>query len=112
MVIPPESKNVAILWAGKAANMINQQIKVGIHRVVNVPHRTRISIWHEICMATQEHKEYANKHSQEEFHLIDPVKFENKLGYPITKTLKEEKKDDNLFDPYGFGKSSGYPIMK
>lgn len=52
----PNDDAIAVLWAGKAANDINSNIKAGIHRVVNND-KPRIGIWYEISTAEQEHLE-------------------------------------------------------
>jgi len=82
-ITPPNDKTIAILWTGKAATIINPKIKPGIHRVVNPTTfgKPRISMWHEVCVASQEHTEllYDKK--------IDPVKTESKTGIPMTKSM-------------------------
>lgn len=115
----PENKNVAILWAGRAANTINPKVKVGIHRVINVPNRPRISMWHEVCLAGQEHKEYSQekislfREQKIEKKFVNPKKFEDDYGYPITKSLSRESKIEKKFvNPKKFEDDYGYPITK
>ena len=119
-IIPPNDKTIAIIWAGKAATLINPKIKSGVHRVVNPikPGIPRISMWHEICTAAQEHTEliYDKK--------IDPIKTESKTGIPMTKSIQPVKfksKIDistkksisvDIIDPFNFESKTGIPISK
>ena len=84
---PPEDKNIAILWAGKAASDINSKIKPTIHRVISPDTigKPRIAMWYEICTSAQEHKELIKKKS-EKTSKIDPLKFEGKTGIPFSKS--------------------------
>lgn len=79
-----ENKNIAIIWAGNAASVINPQVKRCVHRVVcnsmndqnnsmmNLPENPRIAIWYEICTADQEHKELYSEASKND--LSDSLK--------------------------------------
>lgn len=84
----PLDKNIAILWAGKAATVANPKIKPCIHRVTNplVPGRPRIAIWHEICTTAQEHKELLKKNKTKEVAKVNPFKYESELGIPMSKS--------------------------
>lgn len=78
----PEDKHIAIIWAGDAAHKLNPKIKHGIHRVVNsTTGRPRISMWHEICTAYQEHTELLDKDKK-----LDAYKFEGETGIPMSKS--------------------------
>ena len=77
----PADKTLAVLWTGKAATDINPEIKPGVHRVMcNTFRKQRLSMWHEICTAAQEHKELIKKKDDVAF------KFESKTGIPMSKS--------------------------
>ena len=80
----PENNSIAVIWAGDAATKINPKIKHGIHRVVNPItniNKPRISMWHEICTASQEHTELMTKKNTK------AVDFESSTGIPMSKSL-------------------------
>lgn len=91
---PPTDKNIAILWTGKAATIINPKLKPGVHRVSSYTNnftmfnKPRIALWHEICLAEQEHKELSlssiNKKFKKTAH--DAKIYEIKTGIPMTKS--------------------------
>lgn len=92
---PPEDKNVAILWAGKAAVDMNRKIKPGVHRVVNPDNlgvrKPRIAMWHEICTSAQEHRELIkdDKYYKDFKKMVmDPRKFESETGIPTSKSMR------------------------
>lgn len=76
----PEDKTIAIIWAGDAATKINPQIKHGVHRVINVLNKPRITMWHETCTSAQEFPDliYQKK--------VDPYKFEGDTGISMSKS--------------------------
>ena len=78
----PSDKNVAVLWAGKAANDINPQITPGVHRVkCDNNGKPRMSMWHEICTEAQEHKEL----TKDEKQTIASI-YESSSGIPFSKS--------------------------
>ena len=77
----PTDKTLAVLWAGKAATQINPKIKPCIHRVDCALGKSRISLWHEICTESQEHKELLKDTKQ-----LIAKSYELKTGIPMTKS--------------------------
>jgi isopenicillin N synthase-like dioxygenase len=82
-IIPPNDKNIAIIWAGDIATKINPKIKHGVHRVVTNNSNSkipRIALWHEICTEMQEHTELMHTKT------IDLAKKEYSTGIPLSKS--------------------------
>lgn len=77
----PTDKTLAVMWAGKAATQINPKIKPCIHRVDCAFGKPRISLWHEICTESQEHKELLKDTKQ-----VIAKSYELKTGIPMTKS--------------------------
>ena len=108
----PANKNIAVLWAGKAASDINPKIKLGIHRVVNplVFGKPRIAIWHEICTAAQEHKELLKK--KPNTSISKSIKFEDSTGIPMSKSISPSITRTSKHSPEKFEDVTGIPMSK
>lgn len=82
---PPQDKTVGIIWAGQAATKINPKIKPGYHRVVNPPTallKPRISMWHEICTASQERLDLMGNTKQQQ------KVYQSTTGLPNYKSIQ------------------------
>lgn len=107
-IAPPDDPSIGIIWAGKVAQEINPKIKLGIHRVVNptkLPSKPRISMWYEVCISKQEHRELLSNDKPDPVKKINPVKFEDETGIPMSKSMiprklyDPEKSISKLYDP-------------
>lgn len=92
---PPHDSNIAILWTGDAATKINPKIKPGYHRVVNPEPlnfsnsnkpKPRISMWHEICCASQERLDLLKKDG-----ILKSKNYQSTTGLPSYKSIENLK---------------------